>query len=59
MPALTRWDPFRQMEGEMERLFSRLPPFGRETAWLPAVDVEQTKDALVITFDLPGMTATT
>jgi HSP20 family protein len=56
MTTLTRWDPFREMEQEMGRLFARMPTLGRESAWLPPVDVEQTKDALVITMDLPGMT---
>ncbi|MGZ4431828.1 MAG: Hsp20/alpha crystallin family protein, partial [Gaiellales bacterium] len=34
----------------------RTPPNGEKThPWVPVVDIEQTKDALVLKFDLPGM----
>ena len=58
--TLTRWDPFQQL-AEMQHDFDRIlgrPLHNGERAhpWVPPVDVEQTKDALVLKFDLPGMT---
>src|ERR671923_2076810 len=57
--TLTRWDPFQQlaeMQHEFDRILGRHVPNGeRAHPWVPPVDVEQTKDALVLKFDLPGM----
>src|SRR5919204_2856703 len=57
--TLTRWDPFQQlaeMQHEVDRILGRpLHDGERAHPWLPPVDVEQTKDALVLKFDLPGM----
>ncbi|MGZ4481974.1 MAG: Hsp20/alpha crystallin family protein [Gaiellales bacterium] len=56
---LTRWDPFQQlaeMQRDFDRILGRTPPNGEKThPWVPVVDIEQTKDALVLKFDLPGM----
>ncbi len=56
---LTRWDPFQQlaeMQRDFDRILGRTPPNGGKThPWVPVVDIEQTKDALVLKFDLPGM----
>ena len=69
--AIDRWRPFGTMERwdrfgigdvqtEMNRLFESL--VGRpmtkavgEQMWLPAVDMRETKDDLVLSFDLPGV----
>jgi len=59
-----RWEPFRNVtdiQGEMNRLFDSF--FGRpasagaamERAWAPAVDLYETKDDLVVSFELPGI----
>jgi HSP20 family protein len=57
-----RWEPFRNMvdmQGEVNRLFDHFigrpsaAPSGR--AWLPAVDMHETKDALVLKVELPGV----
>jgi HSP20 family protein len=57
--TLTRWDPFQQlaeMQREVERVLGRTPHNGEQLrAWVPVVDIEQTKDALVLRFDLPGI----
>jgi HSP20 family protein len=59
--AITRWDPIGQierMQNELDRMFGRVElttgprPAGK---WLPEVDVEQTGDATVYKFDLPGL----
>jgi HSP20 family protein len=58
--TLTRWDPFQQlaeMQHEFDRILGRPLHNGeRAHAWVPPVDVEQTKDAMVLKFDLPGTT---
>src|SRR5262245_9416170 len=61
--TMERWDPFRDIgdvQTEMNRLFAS--PVGRpmtlavgEQMWLPAVDMRETRDDLVLSFDLPGV----
>lgn len=57
-------DPFRMsdIQGEMNRLFDNF--FGRPTTttapsgermWAPAVDIWETKDNLVLSFEIPGI----
>jgi HSP20 family protein len=69
--AILRWrpveqsmDPFREVaeiQSEMNRLFSGLfgrPANGsvtRDRAWVPPMDMEETKDELVVTAELPGV----
>lgn len=57
--TMTRWDPFQQltdMQREFDRVLGRTPHNGdKAKTWLPVVDVEQAKDALVLRFDLPGI----
>jgi HSP20 family protein len=59
--STTRWSPFQQMERmqrELDRLFAHVTAEGepgRRRGWLPAVDVEQTADAMVLKADLPGI----
>ena len=62
---LERWDPFRNMsdvQGEVSRLFDTF--FGRPTVggngpsprmWVPVLDMYETKDDLVVSFELPGV----
>ena len=58
-----RWEPYRvsSIQSEMNRLFDifvgrpATPAMGERT-WLPAVDVHETKDDLVLSFDIPGVT---
>jgi len=64
--SVQRWDPFRNMtdiQGEVNRLFDNF--LGRPSAsstgpavqtWAPVVDVHETKDDLVLNFELPGVT---
>ncbi|HEY3065196.1 MAG TPA: Hsp20/alpha crystallin family protein [Methylomirabilota bacterium] len=62
--AAERWEPFRNVtdiQGEVNRLFDSF--FGRpastgaamERGWAPAVDLYETKDDLVVTFEVPGV----
>ncbi len=66
-PFTSALDPFRDLSGtqsEMNRLFDGF--FGRpsqvgqvggmERVWAPAVDMYETRDELVITAELPGLT---
>ncbi len=61
--SVERWDPFRgvgDIQTEVNRLFDSFS--GRPTAavaadpmWLPAVDIHETKDDIVLSFDIPGV----
>ncbi|MDH4264046.1 MAG: Hsp20/alpha crystallin family protein [Deltaproteobacteria bacterium] len=65
--ALIRWDPFREMSAlqeRMNRLFSdvraQAPVRGEEIvqgAWVPAVDIFETNEAIVLKAELPGITS--
>ncbi len=65
--ALIRWDSFREMSAlqeRMNRLFSdvraQAPVRGEEIvqgAWIPAVDIFETNEAIVLKAELPGITA--
>ena len=50
------WSPFQQMERmqqDLDRMFSSFTAeSGRKAGWLPAVDVEQTNDAMILKLDL-------
>ena len=57
-----RWEPFREIQSEMNRLFDGF--FGRPTGiatatgsrvWMPVVDMYETKDDLILNFELPGV----
>ncbi len=59
---LMTWDPFREittMREDMERFFDsmvgRYPQDRAEALWAPAVDVEETNDAIVVRAEVPGM----
>jgi HSP20 family protein len=61
--ALVRWDPIRDLDSlqtDMNRLFDRF--FGAPAAngapgrrWIPAMDLTETDDSLVLRADLPGV----
>src|SRR5439155_1325759 len=60
--SLERWEPFRDVQSEVNRLFDSF--FGRPSAvvtgtgsrvWMPALDMYETKDDLILTFELPGV----
>ncbi len=61
--ALVRWDPVRELDslqGDMNRLFDRFfegrSANGTSRRWIPAMDLVETDDHLVLRGDLPGMT---
>jgi HSP20 family protein len=62
--ALVRWDPVRELDSlqsDMNRLFDRFfetrpANGGAARRWLPAMDLVETEDSLVLRADLPGMT---
>lgn len=61
--ALVRWDPVRELDslqGDMNRLFDRFfeakPGNGGSRRWIPAMDLVENENDLVLRADLPGMT---
>ena len=68
MVQLTRWEPvgeLTKLRDQMDRMFEDWPRvFGRRIdeeglrgAWMPAVDIRETKDAFDVTAELPGIDA--
>ena len=59
--SIVRFDPFRDITSfrdDINRLFSRNFGEGNGTqTWAPAVDVFDTKDAVILKAELPGLTA--
>ena len=59
MRALTPWTGMAGFKTEMDRLFERfLEPVWREAplaGWEPKVDVAETKDAITVKAELPGV----
>ncbi len=66
MNALTRWDPFRELDelqNRLSMLFGRTPvkKNGEQqealtvTEWAPLVDIAEDDNAYVITAELPGL----
>jgi HSP20 family protein len=62
--ALVRWDPVRDLDSlqsDMNRLFDRFFDTGRSAngaavrRWVPAMDLVESEDHLVLRADLPGM----
>lgn len=62
--TLVRWDPFRQMQETMNRVFDRNPGYPRYeryeevpvlASWSPAVDVREDDGRIVLTAELPGV----
>jgi HSP20 family protein len=61
--ALVRWDPIRELDSlqsDMNRLFDRFfegrTANGTSRRWIPAMDLLETEDHLVLRGDLPGLT---
>jgi len=55
--AIIRWDPFREMtqvQSQLNRLVDQAVG-GRQESWLPAIDVFDTQDAVVLKAELAGM----
>lgn len=65
MTSIIRWDPFREMatlQERMSRLFEEASSRRRNAgedfitgSWIPSVDVRETKDALEISVEVPGL----
>jgi len=61
--TLVRWEPFRELtalQNEMSRWLTQFsgpaqPDNGQAVNWLPATDVWESGDELVLSFDLPGI----
>ena len=56
--AIVRWDPFREMttlQDQFDRLWRGAAEGRRSESWLPAVDVFDTKDAVVLKAELAGI----
>ncbi len=61
--ALVRWDPIRELDSlqsDMNRMFDRFfegrtGSGERQQRWIPAMDLVETDDHLVLRADLPGM----
>lgn len=62
--ALVRWDPARELDtlqSDMNRLFDgffgrrQVPANGYSRRWVPAMDLVETEDQLVLRSDLPGL----
>ena len=62
--AVVRWEPFRELAASAERDGTLVdwgtltggggPGNGQSLTWLPPVDVWETEEELVLSFDLPG-----
>jgi HSP20 family protein len=71
MTTMMRWDPFQDLRSAQDEMAQMSPMLahalglhtqqgnGRAatTAWAPAVDISERKDAYLVTVELPGMTA--
>jgi HSP20 family protein len=60
MRALTPWAPMSSLRQEMDRLFDRFFEPQTEEAlalgeWAPSLDLTETKDALVVKVEVPGL----
>ena len=62
--AMSRWDPFRDLmsiQNELNRLFGRTyagqesPSSSMAGAWVPPLDVFESKDKFVVSVELPGI----
>ena len=70
MATMTRWDPFQDLRGAQEEM-ARMDPMlahalglhglqqgsATATAWAPALDISERKDAYLVTVELPGVEA--
>ena len=57
---MTYGNPWRELDTlthRLGRVFDGFPTPTESGSWVPAVDVTETADALLLTAELPGMTA--
>jgi HSP20 family protein len=56
-PSLSPWRELEEASSRFSRFFDDLPYVGPANGgtWMPAVNVSETKDELVLTAELPGM----
>jgi HSP20 family protein len=69
MATRTRWDPFQDLRSAQDEMAQMSPMLahalglhaqqgsGRATAWAPALDISERKDAYLVTVELPGVEA--
>ena len=68
MATMTRWDPFQDLRSAQEEMAQMSPMLARAlglqgqpqgsgtaTAWAPALDISERKDAYLVTVELPGV----
>ena len=60
MRAMTPWTGMSNLRRDLERLFDRFEDFKMEELpalgdWIPSLDVSETKDALVVKAEAPGL----
>lgn len=59
--TLTRWDPFRELQDRMNRMFEdtgrgwRSDEPSSTTTWSPAVDIYETQSEILVQAELPGV----
>ena len=70
MAIMTRWDPFQDLRSAQDEMAQMSPMLaqalglhgqqqgsGQATAWAPALDISERKDAYLVTVELPGVEA--
>jgi HSP20 family protein len=70
MDTMTRWGPFQDLRNAQDEMAQMSPMLahalglhaqqqhsGRPTAWAPAMDISERKDAYLVTVELPGIDA--
>jgi HSP20 family protein len=69
MATMTRWDPFQDLRSAQEEMAQMSPMLAhalglyaqqgssRATAWAPALDISERKDAYLVTVELAGVEA--
>src|SRR4029453_10968598 len=67
MTTMMRWDPFQDLRSAQDEMAQMSPMLahalglhtqqanGRTSAWAPALDIAERKDAYLVTVELPGL----